>query len=225
MRAEAGSANKFKGDIRLGAVSSLAWGLIHLVGGTARFQVEGYERVRQLVRSGTGFIMAVWHGRTLLPVYYCRGMGIWAITSLSRDGELQTRIISRLGYRCIRGSSGRGGAKAALTACKKLEEGGILAITPDGPKGPSHEVQEGVVFMAKRVGCPIIPIGAGARPRKLMPVWDSYALPLPFARCALVFGEPVNLSDAASEDGPASILKAALDDCQRRAELLVKEGR
>jgi lysophospholipid acyltransferase (LPLAT)-like uncharacterized protein len=160
-----------------------------------------------------------------MPVYYCRGMGIWAITSLSRDGEMQTQTIERLGYKSIRGSTGRGGIRAALTAAKKLQEGGILAITPDGPKGPPNEVQEGIVFLAQLAGCPIIPIGVGMRPRKLMQAWDSYALPMPFAKCALVFGEPIYVrEDESGYSSSAEDIKIALDEIQRRAQRMVREG-
>lgn len=214
---------RFWQELEYRLISFLAWAMIHLIGCTCRLRVIGYERVRELVESGRGFIMAVWHGRTLLPVHYCRGMGIWAITSLSRDGEIQTRTVGRLGYRIIRGSSGRGGVKAALSAVKKLQEGGILAITPDGPKGPPNEVQEGIVFLARHARCPIVPIGVGARPRRLMPSWDSYALPVPFARCALMFGEPIYLNHGA-ERPPEEVIKTALDDLQRQAQLAVKEG-
>jgi hypothetical protein len=152
-------------------------------------------------------------------------MGIWAITSLSKDGEYQTRIVSRFGYRIIRGSSRGGGIKAALAACKKLREGGILAITPDGPLGPPNEVQEGIVFLAQHAPCPIIPIGVGVRPRKILPVWDSYALPMPFARCALVFGEPIYIPDGAEHMTAArETIRSAVDDVQRQAQLQVREG-
>ncbi len=206
-------------------LSFLAWLMIQVIGRTSRFTVKGYNHVQELIRDGRGFIMLVWHGRTMLPVYYCRGMGIQAVVSLSRDGELQARILSRLGFVIIRGSSGRGGMKAALTAVKRLQEGGTLAITPDGPKGPPTEVQEGTVFLARKAGVPIVPIGVGARPRKLLPTWDSYALPVPFCRCALVFGEPIQLSDEFEHSLPVDILlKNALNDVQREAQLMVGEG-
>lgn len=200
--------------------------LIRLLGFTARFEVVGYERVREIAESGRSCVMAVWHGRTMMPVYYCRGMGIWAIVSTSRDGELQARVLQYLGYRIIRGSTARGGIKAALIAARKLQEGGILAITPDGPRGPAHQVQEGIVFLAQKANCPIVPIGVGIRPRKLMPTWDSYALPAPFARCALVFGEPIDLSDYRETHEPlADIVKKALREVQLQAEQMVKESR
>lgn len=203
--------------------SFLAWLIIHIIGRTCRSRVTGFEHVRRLISEGKGFILAVWHGRTMLPVHHCRGMGIWAITSLSRDGEYQTRIVSRFGYQIIRGSSRGGGMKAALTACKKLREGGILAITPDGPLGPPNEVQDGTVFLAQHAECPIIPIGVGVRRRKILPVWDSYAVPKPFSKCSVVFGEPIDVP--ADMEAAKGIVQQALDRVQHEAEAEAKEGK
>jgi lysophospholipid acyltransferase (LPLAT)-like uncharacterized protein len=215
--------NKFKEELSIRLIAFIAWSAAQIIGHTCRFKVTGFDRVQELVKSGQGFVMAIWHGRTLLPVYYCRGMGIWAITSLSRDGEIQTRIVSRFGYQIIRGSTYRGAIRAALTAAKRLDQGGVLAITPDGPTGPYHEVQEGIVFLARRANCPIIPIGVGIRQRKILPVWDKYAFPMPFAKVALIFGEPLYLSED-SDPAPSEIVKNALNNLEHQAKAIVKEG-
>lgn len=204
-------------------VSFLLWLIAWLLGRTCRFEVTGYENLQELVESGRGGIAALWHGRTLLPVYYCRGMGVWAITSTSRDGEIQTRVVSRFGYQIIRGSTYRGAIRAALIAAKRLRQGGILAITPDGPRGPYHEVQEGTVFLARRADCPIIPVGVGVRPRMILQAWDKYAFPMPFAKVALIFGEPIRVSED-SDPAPSEIIKNALNDLERQAQAMVKEG-
>lgn len=168
--------------------------------------------------------MAVWHGRTLMPIFFCRGMGILAITSLSQDGEIQTGIVSRLGYSIIRGSSGRGGMKAALIASKKLKAGGILSITPDGPKGPHHEVHDGIVFLAERAGCPIIPLGVGVDRKILMNAWDKYLIPMPFSKCAIVFGEPFRITQVQENEDAKHLIRCALDACEKEAEMLVSRG-
>jgi hypothetical protein len=164
----------------------------------------------------------------MVPVYNCRGMGIWAITSLSRDGEIQTGIVSRFGYRTIRGSSGRGGMKAALIAAKKLQEGGILSITPDGPKGPYHEIHDGIVFLAERAGCPIIPVGVASNPKRIMGAWDCYMVPKLFSKCVIVFGKPIDLATLESSSGEADakrVIKEALNACERQAEEMVGDVR
>jgi lysophospholipid acyltransferase (LPLAT)-like uncharacterized protein len=216
---------KFWQELQLRIISFLVRGLVKFIGSTCRFRVHGFEHVQELIKSGKGFILAVWHGRTMLPVYFCRGMGIWAITSLSNDGEMLTRVLRGLGYRTIRGSTGRGAVKAALAGVKKLEGGEILAITPDGPRGPANQVQEGITFLAHQANCAIVPIGVGIRPRKLMPTWDSYALPLPFAKCCIVFGSPIYLTNEVfSEQSAGDFVKKALDEAQRQAQQEVREG-
>lgn len=209
--------------LRQDLITFLGWLLIQFIGRTSRFTVKGFDRVLEMIGRRQGFIFILWHGRTMLPVFYCRNMGIQAIISLSRDGELQSRIFDRFGFAVIRGSSGRGGMRAALTAIKRLQEGGILALTPDGPKGPAREVQDGTVFMAKKAAVPIIPIGVGISRRKLMPTWDSYALPKPFCKCGLIFGEPLMLPADADDIQLKEMLKDVLDNIEREAQALVGE--
>lgn len=113
--------------------------------------------------------------------------------------------------------------RAALQLAKKIQEGGVLAFTPDGPRGPTRRVQQGTIFLAQRSGCPIIPLGISARPRKLLPTWDSYLIPLPFARAAFVVGEPIYVPadlDEAGKEQAAARLEEAIDACESRAEEL-----
>mgnify|MGYP000918017775 CR=1 FL=1 len=210
-------------ELKVRLAPTLGWLLINFLGRTSRFTVRGFDRMQDMMRRGQGFILIIWHGRTMLPVFYCRNMGIQAIISLSRDGEMQSRIFKRFGFTIIRGSTGRGGMKAALTAVKRLQEGGTLALTPDGPRGPANQVQDGTVFMAKKAGVPIIPVGVGISRRKLMRTWDSYALPKPFGRCGLIFGEPITLPDDADDEELKEMLKNALDSTQLEAQSLAGE--
>lgn len=212
----------FRGERSQRVIAFLAWLTAQFIGRTCRFKVVGYETPQKMMKAGKGFIFAIWHGRTLMPVFYCRGLGIWAITSLSRDGDLQTKIVSRFGFQCIRGSSRKGAIRAAIAAARKLEDGGVLAITPDGPLGPYHEVQEGTVFLAQRANCPIVPVGVGISRRKIMPAWDKYAFPLPFARVALVFGEPIDISQE-SDTPPEEIIRNALNELELQAQALAGE--
>jgi lysophospholipid acyltransferase (LPLAT)-like uncharacterized protein len=208
---------------RPAVIAFLVWALARLIGATLRVRYENFERVREALGSGGGAILVSWHGRTLIPANIFRGRGYWALISLSRDGEIQDRIFRRFGFQTIRGSTGRGGVRAALQLAKKIQEGGVLAFTPDGPRGPTRRVQQGTIFLAQRSGCPIIPLGISARPRKLLPTWDSYLIPLPFARAAFVVGEPIYVPadlDEAGKEQAAARLEEAIDACESRAEEL-----
>jgi lysophospholipid acyltransferase (LPLAT)-like uncharacterized protein len=205
-------------------VGFFAWAIARLIGMTLRIRYENFGRIQEIVDQHHGAILVSWHGRTLVPANIFRHRGYWALISLSRDGEIQDHIFRRFGYRTIRGSSGRGGVRAALQLAKKISEGGVLAFTPDGPRGPTHKVQQGTIFLAQRSGRPIIPLGISARPRKLLPTWDSYMIPYPFARGAFVVGEPIFVPsdlDDAGKERVAEQLEEAINTCESRAEALL----
>ena len=155
---------------------------------TLRLECENLERTEP---RGKGVINVTWHGRSLIPANVFRNRGYWALISLSKDGEMQSRIFQRLGFQIVRGSSGRGGARGALQMARKVKEGGALTFTPDGPRGPTHKVQPGVILMAEKSGAPIVPIGVSASSRWMVRSWDSYMVPKPFSRAYMICGEPM----------------------------------
>ncbi len=183
------------------------YGLARAIGGTIRWRVSGLENVEQ---TSSGILLCVWHGRTYAPATFMRGRGIWALFSLSNDGELQSRLYSLLGYRVIRGSTGRGGERAAIEAIRVLRAGDTLAITPDGPRGPAGIVQGGALLMARKSGAAMVPIGTAASRAWTFGTWDAYHLPKFFSKVSVRFGEPIWLSsDATEAETEATKLKLA----------------
>jgi lysophospholipid acyltransferase (LPLAT)-like uncharacterized protein len=60
-----------------------------------------------------------------------------------------------------------GGGPAALNRLgRSARAGDALAVTPDGPRGPRHVAQLGVVELAKLTGLPIYPVAFGASKKK-----------------------------------------------------------
>lgn len=205
----------------------LIWVIARFIGLTLRIRYEHFERIEETLQQHRGGILVTWHGRTLIPANVFRGRGYWALISLSRDGDVQNQVFRRFGYQTIRGSTGRGGVRAVLQLAQKIREGGVLAFTPDGPRGPTHKVQPGTIFLAQRSGCPIIPLGISARPRKLLRSWDRYMIPLPFARAAFVVGEPVMVPpdlDEAGRNQCAEALERAINAAEQRAEQMMGFG-
>lgn len=178
---------------------------------TARFRVEGWDRMQQLLKDGKGGIIVLWHGSTTLPVYYCRNMGLYSIVSLSKDGELQHRILKSRGFNTIRGSASRRGAQALLEGIRRLREGKVIAITPDGPKGPAKKVHPGTIHLAQRSGSPVLPVGVACTPCRRLPTWDSHLLPAPFARVVMVFGEPFTISPEESVEAAAKRVEDSIN--------------
>jgi lysophospholipid acyltransferase (LPLAT)-like uncharacterized protein len=180
-----------------------------------------FENEAGLDTGGQGAIFVTWHGRSLIPANVFRNKGYWALISLSRDGELQNNVFQRFGFQTIRGSSGRSGARGALQMARKVKEGGVLAFTPDGPRGPTHKVQPGVILMAEKSGAPIIPLGISARRRWLIRSWDSYMIPKPFTQVYFLVGEPLLVPAPLDEAGRAEFaerLEVAINQLEREAE-------
>jgi lysophospholipid acyltransferase (LPLAT)-like uncharacterized protein len=112
------------------------------------------------------------------------------MASKSADGEMAARILDRLGYIVVRGSSSSGASSALRKMLHRSESHQIIGLTVDGPRGPAWSVQSGVAVLAKWTGLPILPLVAtctGVRTSS----WDRLLIPLPFARCNIYFGKPV----------------------------------
>ena len=134
-----------------------AW-LIRFLGKAVHIRTEGAETVDELYRQGRRLIITFWHGRQLMMPLAYRGAEAHILISQHRDGELIHRIVTRFGFRSVRGSTTRGGA-AALRQLIELGHSGVdLVVTPDGPKGPRQVVQIGVIHLAKATGLPIVPL-------------------------------------------------------------------
>jgi hypothetical protein len=151
----------------------------------------------------SGVIYAIWHGCQfcLLGIKPRKNLNI--LISQSNDGEIVARLAKNLGFSSIRGSMGRGGSQAVREILKTLKNGGNIAYTVDGPKGPACIVKQGIIKIAEMSGKPIIPLWGEASWAFQAKSWDSYKVPYPFARLKLYFGEaifvPKNISDETAE--------------------------
>jgi lysophospholipid acyltransferase (LPLAT)-like uncharacterized protein len=183
-------------------ISGLIYRFVTAVGRTLKIELRNFEP------SPERTIYCGWHGRSFPFAYSCRDRGWWVIISQSRDGDIQNTIFQRLGFQTTRGSTGRGGERAAVRAIKALRAGGVLAMTPDGPRGPSQAVQEGVMLIAQRSGAQLVPLGIAASPCWMIKSWDRYVVPRPYARALLIAGEGLTVpTDATPEQVEAIRLR------------------
>ena len=96
-----------------------------------------------------------------------------------------------------------------------------MAFTPDGPRGPRHVVQPGVIQAARLARIPIIPVAFGASRSRRLRSWDRFLVPLPLARGLFVYGDPIEVprdADEAALEAARAALEAALDGATVRAE-------
>ncbi len=188
---------------RVGAwlLELLAPSLLRLLALTWRVQRRGTPGMQTLA-SDRPWLVAMWHGRmlVLMPMSLHRGRGIGVLVSPSDDGSLATKALRTFGFRAIRGSLSRGGARALREMADTLREGHQLVVTPDGPRGPRHTMNVGVPWLARDSGAPILPVGVACDRAWRMRSWDRFTIPKPFARIVVSYGDPIAVAASASDD-------------------------
>ena len=93
----------------------------------------------------------------------------------------------------IRGSSSRGGAEAMKQLIELVDDRHIC-ITPDGPRGPRHELKPGIVFIASKSGRRIVPsIYAADREWRIKGSWTDQMIPKPFSNVHLFTADAIEI--------------------------------
>ena len=130
------------------------------------------------------------------------------MTGISYMGEIQSRILEGFGVTTIMGSSKGGGARVLAQMVKMMRSGMVGAFAVDGPRGPYGVVKPGAVYIAKKLGVPLVPVTTSAASSTLITsAWDRYLLPFPFSRCLIQYGEIMKLDGDLSDE-------AIQRDCQ-----------
>src|SRR5262249_9356731 len=159
-------------------------------GRTWRCDLAGTGAYDAEIARGARCIFAFWHSRLLPLAFTHRDRGIAVLVSRHRDGEIITRVIERMGFVAGRGSSTRGGEEGVRDMIEWAARAHLLAIPPDGPRGPAEIVKPGLVYLASRTGRPVVPVVATARPAWRLRSWDGFRVPRPFARVTVTYGAP-----------------------------------
>ncbi len=175
------------------------WQLIGLAGKlfidllfmASRIEIRSPKSLEPILASKR-YIFACWHSRILLLSYFYKGLNASVMVSNSADGEIIAQILQRQGHVTIRGSTRKGGLRALTHQIHDIrthQRPGV--VVPDGPQGPRHKVQPGVILLAQKTGCPIIPLTYSAKRYKVFSSWDRFVLPYPATPCLLMHGRPI----------------------------------
>lgn len=155
-------------------------------------------------------IVAFWHDE-MLPIWklFSKRDAV-GLTSKSRDGGLLAALLWQWKYTVVRGSSSRHG-KEALEEVVRYAHNHVVLMTPDGPRGPRHELKPGAVVAAHRAGVPLYLCTVQARGIRLQKSWDRFLVPLPFAAVDITLSLPITVpADATRED-----ISALIRQCER----------
>ncbi len=198
---------------------------IRIVDITGAWEVRGQQNMDMLAKSGKPFIIALWHGRLLMvPPFAPSNVKINVLVSNHNDGELIAKVIGYFNYGLIRGSSKKEGVSALRGALRAINKNEVVAITPDGPRGPRMRVGGTISNIAHMAGVPILPITYSSATAKILRSWDRFMLARPFAKNIFIFGEPILVEKSSDQQvikNTGVKLEIALNNITRQADEFV----
>ena len=167
---------------------------------TCRVEHQGRERFNKLADAKIPFIVSFWHYAVIYIVYQARGLPYVAMVSASKDGEYVSRILQSKGFSTVRGSRNKGAISALKGLIREMRKGKTAVLVADGSQGPARKAQSGSILLAARTGAPILPVAWAAGSYKTFRSWDRTALPMPFSRVVICYGEPIEVPKGAGAE-------------------------
>ncbi len=168
---------------------------------TTRWRMIGHEQLPGLLAQHATVIAGFWHERLpLMPVVWRRARRgnpalerdpCHVLVSRHRDGVFIGRVVQRFEIGVVNASSSRGGAIGLRMLLRRLREGAMVVITPDGPRGPRRRAAPGIAQLAAASGLPVLPTAAATTHHIRLKSWDRMMLPLPFGRGIIAIGTPI----------------------------------
>jgi lysophospholipid acyltransferase (LPLAT)-like uncharacterized protein len=200
-------------------IATIIVGYLKFCYATTTWQVEGQEAVESIWDGKGPVVLMFWHGRLHLGHASWprdRGQPVCVLASMSKSGDVSVKINTRFGYHSIRGSSAKksdpskqkGGAGAFRELIRWIrgdkETGGrCVAMTPDGPRGPSRVMTEGSLKLSQISQAPLVVLGQSTKTFLEFNTWDRMRVPLPFTKGAMVWAVlppvPTDTDEAALE--------------------------
>jgi lysophospholipid acyltransferase (LPLAT)-like uncharacterized protein len=183
--------------------------------GTLDYRAAYYDPTVDLPGSGwrRQRIYIFWHEYILCPIYLRGHCNVAMLLSRHRDAEILSHVAAHLGFGFVRGSTNRGGVAAIRQLLAASSRKLHLTITPDGPRGPRRRLAPGAIYLASKLGMPLVAMGYGYDRPWRAGSWDRFAVPRPFSRARVIFSPEIHVPPELDRDG--------LEHFRRRMEVLL----
>jgi len=171
----------------------------------------------------TPLIASFWHYSIIYLFYHVRKHQATVMVSASSDGEYIARLAKQFGFDTARGSRNNKGVGALKGLLRAVKRGNNAAIVADGSQGPARRAQPGAVLVASRTGTKIIPMAWSASSYFTIHSWDKTAIPYPFSRIDLFYGDLISVPrdlDGEGLERYCTILEEKLNELYKKAWLL-----
>lgn len=170
-----------------------------------QFDIDPQARSLLTCRDGQPALVIFWHETLILsPRLWWWALPqnpyltLYVLISKNNDGRLISKIVNPWRIWTVQGSANKNGQdKGGATAFRKLlklsKAGHLIAIMPDGPRGPRHHLHPGLIKLALLAKTKIVPVGAYCSSIRLNN-WDKLIVPLPFGKGKMVCRTPIKVT-------------------------------
>lgn len=209
-------------------LSFVLWGIFRLLWLTCRIKVVESPEFKADLKGKKPIILAHWHGDELALLSTITTYKLCTMTSLSKDGELVTQLVRRLGGQSSRGSSSRGAVAALKGIIRQVKQGNVCSMAVDGPRGPIYKVKPGIFEIAKLSKATIYTLSvACTRYKTFEKSWNKAIFPKPFSTIYITVGE--NLLDISNYEGAkdpkaSAELERQLTDAKQKVSKLIAQS-
>ena len=182
---------------------------------TNKWDVRGQENYRSVLYNKKSVIISAWHGNLLIPFMNLATNNYYGLAGTNQDAEIIAKIALKLGWKLLRGSSSDKGPEIFTEIVSLLDNPPCLvAMTPDGPKGPERIPKPGIIRAAQKTGAIIIPVASCSTKNWQFVNWHTFFLEKPFGKIFLEFGAPISFDVNDDFESCKNILMNAMNEIE-----------
>ena len=168
--------------------------LFTLCCGLCKWKIFGKRNLDNAKKENKPILLSLWHGRFLFVSYFITkwNYSSYAIAGHHQDANRIASILSKWGFKLIRGSSSKGGKDVIKKMIFHFKNNETICITSDGPRGPINIAKPGSIKVAMESNAIILPITGMANKYWIINSWDKFIIPKPFSTIYMNIGPKIN---------------------------------
>ena len=187
--------------------------ILSIIYNTNKWDVRGEGNYKSALNNNKSVILSVWHGNLLVPFMHLAKNNYYGLAGTNRDAEIISKIGLKLGWKLLRGSSSDKGPEIFSEIVKLLDNPpSLVAMTPDGPKGPEKIPKPGIIRAAQKTEAIIIPVASCSTKNWQFINWHTFFLEKPFGKIFLEYGAPISFT---KDDDFESCKKVLIDSMNK----------
>ncbi|MCL4575809.1 hypothetical protein YWH7199_09420 [Fusobacterium nucleatum YWH7199] len=165
-------------------------------------------------------IYGFWHSKLFItPIFFKDVEKKLAMSSPTKDGELISVPLEKMGYVLVRGSSDKNQISSTISLLKYLKKGYSIGTPLDGPKGPKEKAKKGLLYLSQKTSIPLVPVGISYSKKWILKkTWDKFEIPKPFSKVKIFLSEPITISDKDDLDKYTEIIENGINSLNNQIE-------